>query len=464
MLAATLDLDEVLARLARLAVEVSGVSQGAIYEYCPETDTLVYKAEWLAESAPREAAQQEVGAVYQMSECPNERAALAGASAVEECLSDPGLDAVRRQVMEQFGEATSLTLPLRSGESPAGLLRLYELERERRFEPAELDLLEALGEIAGAAILNARLFRKEREQSGRLLELFESTTGLASTFELGTIVTEIEGGAARLFGDARRVDTWLYGDDGALAPAGDVVVAAGAEAGTTPPVSPPLPGALAVQALAALTPAQVAGEDASELVVPFAVRGQAVGLVVVHTEGRRVFADTEVEALQVLANQAAVAVDNARLYRYVERQAIRDGLTGLFNHRYFQERLLQECALAHRYDLPLSLLMIDVDDFKKFNDEFGHQLGDEVVREIGGILAGPYRHGIDLPARYGGEEFAIILPHTRADGEPSEGQAPKDGEEPLPPAGCGALVVAERLRRAVAERAFAGTGGAATRT
>ena len=458
-LAATLDLDEVLARVTQLAVEVSGVSQSAIYEYRPETDTLVYRAEWLVEPAPRDASQQELGAVYQMSECPHERAVLAGAKAVEEHRSDPGLDPVRRQVMEEFGEATSLTIPLRSGESPVGLLRLYELERERRFEPAEIDLLEALGEIAGAAIHNARLFREERDQSGRLLGLFESTTGLASTFELGTIVAEIARGAARLFGDARAVDVWLYGDDGALAPAADVVAAAGAEAGSAPPVQPSAPGAIAAQALAALTPAQAAGEDASELVVPFAVRNQAAGLVVVHGVARRVFADTEVEALQVLANQAAVAVDNARLYRYVQRQATRDGLTGLFNHRYFQERLLQECALARRYDLPLSLLMIDVDDFKKFNDEFGHQLGDEVLREIGGVLAGAVRQGIDLPARYGGEEFAVILPHTQADGKPDQRRAPKEGGEPLPPAGSGALVVAERLRRAIAERAFAGHGG-----
>ncbi|HZL63427.1 MAG TPA: diguanylate cyclase [Thermoleophilia bacterium] len=459
VLAATLDLDEVLARVAQLAVEVSGASQSAIYEYHAETDTLVYKAEFMAESAPKGTSDQDVGAVYQMSECPNEQAVLAGAGAVEEHLSDPELDPLRRQVMEEFGEATSLTLPLRFGESPVGLLRLYELERERRFEPSEIDLLEALGEIASAAIHNACLFREERDQSGRLLGLFESTTGLASSFELGTIVTEIERGAARLFGDARAVDVWLHGDDGALAPSADVVAAAGAEAGSAPSPLPPPPGALAAQALAALAPAQAAGDDASELIVPFAVRGQAAGLVVVHGPGHRAFANAEVEALQVLANQVAVAVDNARLYRYVERQAIRDGLTGLFNHRYFQERLLQECALARRYDLPLSLLMIDVDDFKKFNDEFGHQLGDEVLREIGGVLAGSVRHGIDLPARYGGEEFAIILPHTRADGEPPEGQAPKDGAEALPPAGSGALVVAERLRLAIAERAFAGHGG-----
>jgi GGDEF domain-containing protein len=419
----------------------------------------VYKAESLIEAAPAGTPGPDVGATYQMSECPNERAVLEGQRAIEEHLSDPDLDPGRRAVMEAYGEATSLTLPLWFGETPVGLLRLYELDRERRFELPEIDLLEALGEMASAAIHNARLFRAERDQSGRLLGLFESTTGLASTFELGTVVPEIERGAARLFADARCVDVWLHGDDGVLAPAR--AVAAAAEADTVPDASGPAqqsPGPLAAEALATLAPAQGAEDDASELVVPFAVRNQAAGLIIVHAPGRRSFAAAEVEALQVLANQVAVAVENVRLYRYVERQAIRDGLTGLFNHRYFQERLLQECALARRYDLPLSLLMIDVDDFKGFNDEFGHQLGDEVLREIGEILTASVRQQVDLPARYGGEEFAIILPHTRADGLP--GQALQgEGEEPMPPAGAGALVVAERLRRAIAERLFAGHGG-----
>ena len=101
----------------------------------------------------------------------------------------------------------------------------------------------------------------------------------------------------------------------------------------------------------------------------------------------RSFLPGEVEALQVLANHTAVALANAALYRQVQEQAIRDGLTGLYNHRHFQERLQQECVRARRYGLPLSLLMIDVDDFKQFNDEHGHQLGDEVLREVGAILA-----------------------------------------------------------------------------
>ena len=106
-------------------------------------------------------------------------------------------------------------------------------------------------------------------------------------------------------------------------------------------------------------------------------------MVVVEAEGHRRFSSAEHEALQVLANQAAAALENERLYRRAEQQAIRDGLTGLYNHRHFQERLRQECDRARRYGTPLSLLMLDLDDFKSFNDQFGHQIGDEVLREIG---------------------------------------------------------------------------------
>ena len=177
----------------------------------------------------------------------------------------------------------------------------------------------------------------------------------------------------------------------------------------------------------------------------------AEGVVVVEVRGHRSFSLGEREALQVLANQAAAALENERLYRRAEQEAIRDGLTGLYNHRHFQERLLQECRRARRYGMPLSLLMIDLDDFKGFNDQFGHQIGDEALREIGQILFAVTRRGVDIAARYGGEEFAVILPHTPAGPTPKEG-APETDDDPEapPPAGAGALVVAERVREAIA--------------
>ena len=99
------------------------------------------------------------------------------------------------------------------------------------------------------------------------------------------------------------------------------------------------------------------------------------------------------------------------LNRHLEEQAATDPMTGLPNYRIFKQTLEREVALAGRNDIPLSLLMLDVDHFKEFNDRNGHQAGDEVLKSVGDLLRASVRAG-DLPARYGGEEFAVIMPHT----------------------------------------------------
>jgi diguanylate cyclase (GGDEF)-like protein len=108
-------------------------------------------------------------------------------------------------------------------------------------------------------------------------------------------------------------------------------------------------------------------------------------------------------------------MENVDLHELVQRQAVTDDLTGLFNHRRFQEVVAAEFERARRFEQPLGLLMLDIDDFKQVNDTYGHQQGDIVLREVASVLRASSRE-IDEPARYGGEELAVALPQTDLEG------------------------------------------------
>jgi PleD family two-component response regulator len=212
--------------------------------------------------------------------------------------------------------------------------------------------------------------------------------------------------------------------------------------------------------------------DKAYLNVPLVFNDVPYGvLVLVERERERKFTPDELELAQALADQAAVAIEHARLYRISEQRAITDGLTGLYNHRYFYERLGQEVARAKRYDTPVSLLLIDIDDFKAYNDSRGHVAGDEVLRDVAGILSGALRRGVDIAARYGGEEFAVILPNTPPDGAADSQlaipvpSAASGGEEdgtllePAPGNLDGAEAVAERVRTRFEAACLTGSEG-----
>jgi diguanylate cyclase (GGDEF)-like protein len=152
------------------------------------------------------------------------------------------------------------------------------------------------------------------------------------------------------------------------------------------------------------------------------------------------FTREEEELLEYLAGQAVVSIENASLHETVERQAVTDELTGLANVRAFLSILDRELERSRRFDTPLGLVMVDLDDFKRVNDTHGHQQGDEVLAHVAGVLRDVSRE-LDTAARYGGEELAVVLPQTDA---------------------AGAALLAERMRSAVEALRVPRVGGKGT--
>jgi diguanylate cyclase (GGDEF)-like protein len=167
--------------------------------------------------------------------------------------------------------------------------------------------------------------------------------------------------------------------------------------------------------------------------IPINWNGKRTGLLVVDNMfTRQTLTSYDLSFLSILADQLATVIENSRLFERVEKLSITDSLTGLFNHRYFYERLSEEISRANRFGNTLALLMVDIDYFKNFNDTFGHQAGDSVLKSVTQIIQENIR-SIDIASRYGGEEITIILPETDMEG---------------------AKTIAERIRQSIANQPF----------
>src|SRR5262249_21779710 len=152
-------------------------------------------------------------------------------------------------------------------------------------------------------------------------------------------------------------------------------------------------------------------EDPEAMIaIPLMARGEFHGVFAIYREGTIDFTEEEFALAQVFADQAALAIDSAKAHDALEASARTDSVTGLGNHRYFPEHLRADLTRGHRYPYPVSLLLLDLDDFKSVNDRFGHLEGDAVLHRLGQLLADEVR-GEDHACRTGGEEFGLILPH-----------------------------------------------------
>lgn len=170
----------------------------------------------------------------------------------------------------------------------------------------------------------------------------------------------------------------------------------------------------------------------SLLSIPLKIEEKTIGVFTSAYSQTMEFKEEDLKFLTLIGARAALAINNARLHEEIKRLAITDGLTGLYNYRYFQEHLKRELERCKRFNHILSLLIIDIDHFKKFNDTYGHLEGDAFLQRLAILLNFQVRQS-DVVCRYGGEEFVIITPETSK---------------------ANAFLLGERIRKRVDERFF----------
>ena len=161
---------------------------------------------------------------------------------------------------------------------------------------------------------------------------------------------------------------------------------------------------------------EIAGKAINSIIaVPFHRRGEVLGLICVYKDKPESFKSSDLNLFESVAEHLAVALENTRMYERTKQMAITDGLTGLYNKRYFLDTIEAEITRSKRCDQELSFFMMDIDNFKHYNDTNGHQAGDELLKEMASLVNSSIRK-IDIACRYGGEELVVILPETGKSG------------------------------------------------
>ena len=428
-LASSLAAEDILATVARQIGEAMGVFSCDIWEYEPGTRHLTFVVTWCA--AEENPYGGSVGDAAELDDWENMLAVVDGRRTVELHADDPDLPPRDRASFDKWGFQTTIDTPLVYVDRVIGVLGLVETRKPRRFTPIEHTLCEQLAVQAAIAIHNARSLRRLEEQNRQLQALREIGAALTSTLVFAEALDVMAREAAEALHVSRCIVSEYTEEGGELTPLvayeREPAAGLGGRSGPPPPARPSarllLDRGTHVEQISdpSLDP-RARGElrergEHTSLNVPLIYKGLPLGLMqLIETRGERHFGPDEIELAHGIGEQAALAFQNARLYRSLQEQADTDGLTGLYNHRHFFKRLAEEVSRAKRYDLPLSVLMIDIDDFKAYNDAFGHPSGDALLRALAVVLQAQTRQQVDLVARYGGEEFAVILPNTGPEG------------------------------------------------
>lgn len=309
-------------------------------------------------------------------------------------------------------------LPLSVGERVVGVMNVA-FSRPHILSERELRLLQRLADQAALAIENARLFEAAEQRAAELEAVRQATLSLTSSLEPQDVLDAILHATLRLLGEAWGAHVFLY-DAGALTFGAALHEGRRVDHAWNEPRPYSLTYTVARRGETIVVPdvashplftnARPTGLGAI-VSLPLKLGDRVVGVMNLTYRESHDFTDTELRLLRLLGDQAAIAIERARLHGLVSQEARTDALTGLPNRRALDERLADEVLRATRYEHHFSLLMMDLDGFKLINDTHGHPTGDAVLQQVARNMLRAIRD-TDFLARYGGDEFALLMPET----------------------------------------------------
>ncbi len=419
-LAASLDGDEVLDRIVSHACTLLDGDTGHINLYDAEHDRLILRAFYdeRDENVP----------VFHPGEGLAGYVWATGQPTISaDYFDDPRFLPSKRLSRSEHPEGFAAgAVPITLGDERLGVLTVGKRARHE-FTSHDATILARLATHAALAVHNARLFAAAQERAARLEVLNDIARELSTEIDFDRFLGSIWGHVRRITPvDGCWVSLWdaandelqycLYIDRGERLREAETPQKRGTSMGLAWAV---LDEARPIRVADYTTECQRRNlipsgpnpdlDHTPWLGLPLQINGHLVGAMAVWR--REHFADEETATLATLANQIAATLENARLYREARTLAVTDALTGLLNHRHMQERFDQELARAARHGQSLAVVMLDLDNFKLFNDTYGHPAGDQILRATAAILRAATRT-TDIIARYGGDEFCLILPQT----------------------------------------------------
>lgn len=317
-----------------------------------------------------------------------------------------------------------LCVPVSAGNERLGILALAISDPDRKFTPRDAELVEAVGRQAGIAIQNAQHLRSARKRADEAETLRAATAAVSSALEpdqvLDRILTHLEKvlpyDSACIFLQEGEYLTYRAGR-GFSHP--DRLINFSFRVNQDQLYQEAVQsGKAIVLADAQNDPRFQRRGDAQHvrgwIGLPLQTRGQTIGLLTIDSREVGAYSEADAALAQAFANEAATAIENARLFAEVQRLALVDSLTGLVNRRHFFELARREYERARRYGTTASMLMIDLDNLKEVNDQFGHLAGDRMIQMVAQLCRDTFRAS-DILGRYGGDELVVMMPETGVD-------------------------------------------------